>query len=890
MASKEKIIYLIDGNSYIYRAYHAVRHLSTSQGLATNATFGFTNMLLKLLSDRDPEYMAMAFDAKGPTFRHQMYDAYKANRPPMPEDLVVQIPYIKQVVEGMNIPALELSGYEADDIIGTLALAAAGKGFGVVMVTGDKDFKQLISSSVSMWDPMRDRTFDYASLKEDFGLEPSQWVDVMALAGDTSDNIPGVPGIGQKTAVQLIKAFGTMERLFLSLDKVTKKKLRENLTRFHDQAILSRRLVAINTKVPLSVKPSSFKLSPPDSRKLAELFKTLEFRKLQQRFPVQRGLSKKDYQAIVDDKALESLIHELEKARCFAIDLETTAKDPMKASIVGISFAHRPNEAVYIPLGHSTGRQLEPDKTLARLKPLLEDPRLTKIGQNIKYDWIVLKRSGIELKGVIFDTMVASYLLNPTRRAHNLEMIAAEYLDHRMITYEEVTGSGKHQVGFDQVPIQDAVPYACEDADITLMASEVLGPKLHKNGVGRLFQEVEMPLIPVLLDMEMSGICVDRARLKSISKDFERQLHQIQERIYAIAGEEFNIQSHQQLGRILFEKLNLPIQKKTKKKTGYSTDVEVLTTLSVEHELPALVLQYRSLAKLKSTYADALVDLIHPETHRIHTSYNQTVTATGRLSSSDPNLQNIPVRTEEGRKVRAAFGPRKGWTMLSADYSQIELRLLAHYSQDPILVEAFQQDQDIHTRTAAEVFQLFPSMITPEMRRQAKVINFGIIYGMGPFRLARELGISHKMAKTYIEHYFTTYAGVKQFIEETIEEARKVGKVTTLLGRYRLLPDISSKNRAAREFAERTAVNTPLQGTAADLIKLAMIQAHQVLDQESLRAKMLLQVHDELVFEVPPEEVERMQGLVRSIMEEVYELRVPLKVDVKIGPNWAQVH
>jgi len=557
---------------------------------------------------------------------------------------------------------------------------------------------------------------------------------------------------------------------------------------------------------------------------------------------------------------------------------------------VGISFAHRANKAVYIPLRHSSGGCLEPEKTLARLKPLLEDPHLTKVGQNIKYDWIVLKRSGIELKGVIFDTMVASYLLNPTHRAHNLEMIAAEYLDHKMITYEEVTGSGKHQIGFDQVSIEDAVPYACEDADITLMACEVLGPKLHDSGLGSLFEDVEMPLIPVLLDMEMTGICVDRARLQSISKDFERQLHQIQERTYAIAGEEFNIQSHQQLGRILFEKFKLPIQKKTKKKTGYSTDVEVLTTLSVEHELPALVLQYRSLAKLKSTYADALVDLMHPETHRIHTSYNQTITATGRLSSSGPNLQNIPVRTEEGRKVRAAFVPRKGWTMLSADYSQIELRLLAHYSQDPILVEAFQQDQDIHTRTAAEVFQLFPSMITSEMRRQAKVINFGIIYGMGPFRLARELGISHKMARTYIEHYFATYAGVKQFIDRTIEEARKVGKVTTLLGRHRRLPDISSKNRTAREFAERTAVNTPLQGTAADLIKLAMIQVHQALDQENLRAKMLLQVHDELVFEVPPEEVEQMQGLVQSIMERAYKLTVPLKVDLKAGPNWAEVH
>jgi DNA polymerase-1 len=459
-----------------------------------------------------------------------------------------------------------------------------------------------------------------------------------------------------------------------------------------------------------------------------------------------------------------------------------------------------------------------------------------------------------------------------------------------MITYKEVTGARKGKKGFDKVSIEDAVTYACEDADFTFMAYKILEPRLQEGGFGNLFTEVEMPLIAVLVDMEMSGVCIDKARLQSISKDFEHQLRNIEEKIYTISGEEFNIQSHQQLGHILFEKLKLPTQKKTKKKKGYSTDVEVLTALSVEHELPALVLEYRSLAKLKSTYADALVDLVNLQTHRIHTSYNQTVTATGRLSSSNPNLQNIPVRTEEGRKIRAAFVPQKGWTLFSADYSQIELRLLAHYSQDPILVEAFQKDQDIHVRTAAEVFQLFPSMITPEMRRQAKVINFGIIYGMGPFRLAKELGISQKMAKTYIEHYFARYEGVKCFIEETIEEARKAGKVTTLLGRHRWLPDIKSTNRVAREFAERTAVNTPLQGTAADLIKVAMIRIHHALDEKGLLAKMLLQVHDELVFEAPSEELKNLEQVVRSIMEGVYELRVPLKVDIKSGQNWAEAH
>ncbi|MEE9566454.1 MAG: DNA polymerase I, partial [Desulfobacteria bacterium] len=865
----------------------------TTRGLPTNATFGFTNMLLKLLSDRKPEHMVMAFDAKGPTFRHEIYEAYKANRPPMPDDLAVQIPYIKQVVEGMNILSLELAGYEADDIIGTLAREAEKTGFHVVMVTGDKDFKQLVSPGISIWDPMKDRTIDYTGLKENFGLEPPQWVDVMALAGDTSDNIPGVPGIGEKTAVSLIKTFGSLEAIFKNLDNVSRKKLRENLSTFREQAMLSRRLVAINTEVPLSVEMGSLRVSDPDAETLASLFKYLEFQRLQKRFPTKTDLSKKKYRVILNDEALNGLVDELKQAGMFAVDTETTAKDPMRAEIVGLSFACRPNEAAYIPLRHryaGVPRQLDPDHTLASLKPLLEDPKLAKVGQNIKFDWIVLKRSGIQLQGVTFDTMVASYLLNPTRRAHNLEAIAAEYLDHRMISYKEVTGGKKDDKGFEGVLIEDAVTYACEDADITLMAYELLEPKLQEGGFDRLFKEVEIPLIPVLVDMEMFGICVERERLKAVSKDFERQLDAMEDRIYAIAGESFNIKSHKQLGRILFEKLKLPIQKKTKKKTGYSTDVEVLTTLSVEHELPALVLHYRSLSKLKSTYADALVDLIHPETHRIHTSYNQTVTATGRLSSSDPNLQNIPIRTEEGREIRAAFVPRKGWTILSADYSQIELRLLAHYSEDPILVEAFEADEDIHTRTATEVFELLPGMITPEMRRQAKVINFGIIYGMSPFGLSKELGISQKMAKIYIENYFRRYKGVKRFTEEIIEEARKAGKVTTLLGRHRWLPDILSKNRTAREFAERTAVNTPLQGTAADLIKVAMVRIHKALGEMNLNAKMLLQVHDELVFEVPPKELETVVESVTKIMEGVHELRVPLKVDIKTGQNWAIVH
>jgi len=529
MFTPEKTIYLIDGSGYIYRAYHAVRHLSTTQGLPTNATFGFTNMLLKLLSDRKPERMAMAFDAKGPTFRHEIYEAYKANRPPMPEDLAVQIPYIKHVVEGMNIPSLELSGYEADDIIGTLARAVQEKGFHVVMVTGDKDFKQLVSPGISIWDPMKDRTIDYAGLKKDFGLEPSQWVDVMGLSGDTSDNIPGVPGIGEKTAIELVKTFGSVEGIFKNLDKVTRKKLRENLTNFREQAMLSRRLVTINTEVPLSVKMASLRVSGPDAERLARLFKDLEFQRLQKQFPIKTDLSHKNYRVILDDEALKALIDQLKRTGMFALDIETTAKDPMQAEVVGLSFACRPNEAAYIPLRHhysGAPGQLDPDRTLASLKPLLEDPKLAKVGQNIKYDWIVLKRSGIDLQGVVFDTMVASYLLNPTRRAHNLEMIAAEYLDHKMISYKEVAGGKKGDKGFDEVPVKNAVPYACEDADITLMAHEVLKPKLQEGGFDSLFKELEMPLIPVLAGMEMSGICVDGGRLEGVSKEFERQLHE----------------------------------------------------------------------------------------------------------------------------------------------------------------------------------------------------------------------------------------------------------------------------------------------------------------------------------------------------------------------------
>lgn len=889
----DRTLYLIDGSAYIYRAYHAIRNLTNSKGLPTNAVFGFTRMLIKLIEDRSPEYAAMFFDAKGPTFRHEIYRDYKANRPPMPDDLSTQIPYIKEITHGFNIPVIEMQGFEADDLIGTYGCRAEKAGFLVVMITGDKDFIQLVTDHALIWDPMKEKTIDIETVRADFGVEPSQMIDVMALSGDAADNIPGVPGIGPKTALSLIKTFGSIDRLYEQVHAITKKKQHQNLVQYKEQAFLSKKLVKINIDVSLSFHPEKLRLKGPNNAELSTIFKNLEFRQLQQSFPGPSDLSNKNYRAIFDTSTLSMLIGRLGTAEKFAIDTETTSKDPMKAKLVGMSFSMTTGEAYYIPCAHDypgAPPQLELKKVLSLLKPILENPDIKKIGQNIKYDWMVLKRHGINLSGVIFDTMLGSYLINPSKRAHNLNQIAIDFLDHKMTTYKEIAGKGEKNVSFAEISLEKAVPYSCEDADITLMAHHVLMPILEKTGVMELHDTVELPLVPVLMNMEMTGICVDKEKLMNLSKSFEHQLEQLESMIYSIAGEEFNIKSSQQLGRILFEKLKLPVQKKTRKKTGYSTDVDVLTALSDKHELPALILRHRTLAKLKSTYTDALLDLVHPETGRIHTSYNQTVTATGRLSSSDPNLQNIPVRTDEGIEIRKAFVPRKGWILVSADYSQIELRILAHCADDDILIKAFEDDEDIHTRTATEVFQIFPSFVTSDLRRQAKVINFGIIYGMSPYGLSKELGISQKMAKTYIDNYFSRYKGVKRFIDQTISDARETRKTSTLLGRIRLLPDIDSSNKIVREFAERTAINTPIQGTAADLIKLAMIRIDKAFRQDGLNSAMLLSVHDEIVIEVPTEELASVKRLVKEIMEGIWNLKVPLKVNVASGENWAEAH
>ncbi len=890
---EEKTIYLIDGTAYIHRAYHAIRGLSNSKGLPTNATFGFARMMLKLIEDRQPQYAGMFFDAKGPTFRHEMYTEYKANRPPMPDDMAVQIPYIKEVTAALQFPIIEMQGFEADDLIGTVARIAEKKGFSVVIVTGDKDFIQLVTEHTLIWDPMKETTIDTAFVKKAYGVEPQQMIDVLGLAGDTSDNVPGVPGIGQKTALNLIQNHQSILKLYEKVDTITAKKQRENLIRFRDQAFLSRDLVTIDIDAPISTDLADFKIGPADTDTLSALFQTLEFRQLQHALSQKADLSDKNYQPILTQAALDRLISRLTSARIFALDTETTSQIPMQARLVGLSFALQPNEAFYIPCGHDylgAPQQLPLSDVLKQLGPVLSDPSIKKVGQNIKYDWIVLTRHGVKLDGVVFDTMVASYLLNPSKRAHNLDQIALDFLGHKTIPYQDVAGKGKNALSFNQVLLEKAVPYACEDADITLMAKDALMPQLQAIDLQQLMETVEMPLVPVLMDMEMIGTCVDIDRLHELSKSFAHQLEGLEASIYGLAGEEFNIKSSKQLGNILFNKLQLPVLKKTKKKTGYSTDVDVLTRLAEEHEMPALILKHRTLSKLKSTYADALADLVNPETGRIHTSFNQTVTATGRLSSSDPNLQNIPIRSAEGMEIRRAFVPRKGWKLVSADYSQVELRILAHYSDDPILIKAFLENEDIHARTASEVFQVPASDVTTELRRQAKAINFGIIYGMSAFGLSKQLDIGQKMAQTYIDHYFARYTGVKEFIDKTLAEAHQSKRTSTLLGRIRLLPDIGSRNHVVRQAAERTAINTPIQGTAADLIKLAMIKVASTIKDKNLKSAMLLSVHDELIFEVPPQELDELSTLVKEIMESVWELKVPLKVNLALGDNWAEAH
>lgn len=893
--NKRPNLFLIDGSSYFYRAFHAIRGLSRSRdGMPTNAIYGFIRMLMKVIREGNPTHVAIAWDCREPTFRHQIFPEYKANRPPMPEELQVQIPYIRKIVEAFGIPSLELSGWEADDIIGTMARNAQQENMDVIIISGDKDLMQLVGPHVTMWDtmPQKDVHYDEDGVKQRFGVPPGQVAEVLALAGDSSDNIPGVPGIGEKKASDLIQRFGSVENLLAHLDEL-KGKMRENLEAHAEDARLSKRLALIDEKAPLRWKPEDLKQKEADLHALDELFQDLEFTQLRKELTQKKEISYDAYRLITDESALNALTGRLRGVKELSVDTETTSLDPMAAQLVGISVSCGPGEAYYVPVGHGydgVPRQLSLEKVKEKIGPIFADESIAKIGQNIKYDLIVLRRHGLELQGIQCDTMIASYVIDPSRRSHGLEDLSINLLGHRIITYKDVVGAGQKALPFSRVELTRAMTYSCEDADVTLRLAHILVPQLDQAGLRMLFQEVEMPLVEVLTDMEMRGVRVDKKRLQEISLDMEERMSALKERIYELAGERFLINSHQQLGRILFEKLKLPTAKKTRKKTAYSTDVEVLEQLASQHPLPAAVLDYRSIAKLKSTYVDALLGIVHPDTGRIHTSYNQTVTATGRLSSSDPNLQNIPIRTEEGRRIRQVFIPEEGWWMLSADYSQIELRLLAHISEDEALCRAFHNNEDIHARTAADVFGVDLHAVPSELRRRAKAVNFGIIYGQKGFGLSQQLGISTHEAQAIIERYYQQYPGVLRYRESVIRQAEEQGCVTTLLGRRRMLPDIRSSNRVAREAAERMALNTPLQGTAADLIKLGMIRIAERIRREGWASRMLLQVHDELVFESPPEEIAGLEAEVRKEMESAMELKVPLVVDIHRGRNWDETH
>ena len=894
MSQENRTIYLVDGNSYIYRAYHAIGYLSNSKGLRTNAIFGFTKMLLKLFDDKKPEYAAVALDSKGPTFRHEIYDQYKATRPPMPDDLVEQLPYIKSIIELLGVKKIEIPGYEADDIIGTLAKKGEEEGFNVVVVTGDKDFRQIISSKTSLWDTMKDRVTDLDVLHSEYGLEPEQIIDLMGLSGDTSDNIPGVRGVGEKTALTLIKDFGTLENVYEHIAEITKKKLKENLENSHENALLSKTLVTIDCQVPIDCDTSDLKINDPESKELSDLFRELEFKGLWEQFASRKTEVKKDYTLCMSEDDLLALVKLIEEKKIVSIDTETTSTDPHEAELVGISFSLEPDRGYYLPVGHmylGVPKQVEKSCAIEILRGVLENENILKVGQNIKYDAIIFRNNGINLKGIYFDTMVASYVINPGLRQHNLDYLAQHYLNHKMISYHDVAGKGKAEINFSGVTVENAMEYSCEDADVTFKLKSILEKQLTEDKNQDLFHNLEMKLLPVLMDMELSGIKIDVPFFREMSGSFTKRIRELEKQIFEEAGTDFNLNSPQQLGYILFEKLELPVQKKTAKTKSFSTDVKVLTSLAREgYKISELILQYRTLAKLKSTYLDALVKIVNPRTGRIHSSFNQAVAATGRLSSSNPNLQNIPIRSEEGREIRKGFIAEEGYYLLSADYSQVELRLFAHYSGDDALIEAFQKGQDIHSRTASEILGVAIDDVTGDMRRIAKAINFGIIYGMGAKKLADELNIDNKTAKEYIESYYDRYKGVVRYREAMAGQAREQGYVTTLFNRRRYLPEINSDNNRIKADAERIAINTPIQGTAADLIKMAMINIYSKLKNGGYKTRMLIQVHDELVFEVPEDEIDIMQELLKKEMEDVHKLNVPLKVESGYGKNWDEAH
>jgi DNA polymerase-1 len=892
---------LVDGSSYLYRAYHALPPLTNSRGRPTGAIYGVVNMLRKLLAEYEPDRIAVVFDARGRTFRDDLFTEYKANRSPMPDDLSDQIEPLLGVVRAMGLPLLQVSGVEADDVIGTLARRARERGMETVISTGDKDMAQLVNDHVSLVNTMTGVTLDREGVAEKFGVPPERIVDYLALMGDSTDNIPGIPKVGPKTAAKWLATYGTLDRVIEHANDIGGKvgeSLRANL----DSLDLSRQLATIHCDVVLEVEPGELRLGKPDTDALRQWYGELEFNRLLAELDaagtgppasVDAGGTARDYETILTASQLEGWLARLEAAELFAFDTETTSLDYQAASVVGVSFAVRAGEAAYVPLAHDypgAPSQLDRDMVLARLRPLLTDPLRAKVGHNLKYDRNVLANHGISLEGIHYDTMLESYVLDSTATRHDMDSVALKYLNHHTIRYADVAGKGARQLDFNQVPVERASPYAAEDADITLRLHQVMWPMLTRSPeLEHVYQEIEMPLVPVLSDMERRGVCVDTDMLARQSEELAGTMRELEAQAIRLAGQVVNLDSPTQIREVLYNRLGLPVLAKTPKGVP-STAESVLQELALDYPLPRLILEYRSCSKLKSTYTDRLPEQVDRNTGRIHTSYHQAVAATGRLSSSDPNLQNIPVRTEMGRRIRKAFIAPSGKQILAADYSQIELRIMAHLSGDEGLLRAFEEGEDIHRATAAEVFGVGPEQVTPDQRRSAKAINFGLIYGMSAYGLARQLGIKQPAAQEYVNLYFQRYPGVRAYMEATRARAKERGYVQTVFGRRLYLPDINSRNASRRAQAERTAINAPMQGTAADIIKRAMIRLHEWIKRGEHDLQMIMQVHDELVFEVASPDVADLRPSITERMVSAAQLSVPLVVDVGVGNNWDEAH
>ena len=892
---KGRTVFIVDSHSLIFQVFHAIGEMTSPQGEPVNAIFGFTRDLLFLLREKKPDYLFCAFDRPGPTFRHDIYPEYKADRGEMPDELSVQFPGIRQIAEAFQIPILEVDAFEADDILATVAHQADHLGAECFLVTSDKDCRQLITDRVKIYNIRKHTIYDAHHLNKDWGIRPNQVVDFQSLVGDSVDNVPGVARIGPKTATSLLQQYDSLEAIYSQIEEISGAK-KSYLEAGKEEALLSRNLVRLAGDVPLDVDWSAAKVCAPNVEESLSLFHAFGFRSLTPHLhelnPEKESLTQKtcDYVCVDRLEKLQKLVAVWEQCEQLSIDVETTSLQPMQAEIVGYAISSETEHGYYVPVRGPDSRQtVDPEAALNCLKPLLERQSIAKVGQNLKYDLVVLRNAGIRVSGVAFDTMIASYLLEAGRRGHSLDALALHYLGIETIKIESLIGKGKDQRQMDEVGLSEITEYAAEDADIPLRLKPILQDRLLENQLDSLFEKLEMPLVAILADMEYHGIRVDIERLNDLSEQFGERLADLEAEIYRLAAGEFNIASPKQLAHVLFEKLELPIIKKTK--TGPSTDADVLEQLTEFHQLPEKIIEYRQFAKLKNTYVDALPELVNPKTGRVHASFNQVVAATGRLSSSDPNLQNIPIRSEEGRAIRSAFLPGNDkWTLLGADYSQIELRVLAHYAEDAALIGAFDRDEDIHALVASQIHNVALEDVTKEMRRSAKAVNFGVIYGQSPFGLAKALKIDRDEAADFIDAYFARYPQIDTFLLQTLEACRRDGYVTTLFGRRREIKGIRNESSGRqRNLAERMAINTVIQGSAADLMKQSMINITSRMDRENFESNMLLQIHDELVFEVPPDELELMQTMIRNEMETVASLKVPLKVDVRCGNNWAEI-